>query len=123
MTADLTHTPLDIATKDTVTIRDIGTLVRDARKAKELKQDALAREVGLRGASYIAHIERGRSVPSFQIAWKLERHLDLTPGTLGLPLLKYRLQEACMQILRDAAESGYRSNVKMMFHDGPLSRR
>lgn len=71
----------------------LGPLIRQARARAGLKQDDLARQVGCTGA-YVTMLEKGRSLPSPQMAIKLERALRLRSGALLRRVLALRLQDS-----------------------------
>jgi len=59
--------------------------VRDARKARDLSQEALALVAGI-DRTYVSGIERGRRNPSLSMIVKLARHLETTPAALLTPV-------------------------------------
>ncbi|NOS67935.1 MAG: helix-turn-helix domain-containing protein [Candidatus Peribacteraceae bacterium] len=86
----------------------IGNLVRDAREQLDLKGDALARMVDC-DPSYITKIEKGRSIPSPEMAVKFEKALQLKPNELLHMVLKAR-GVPDVGMVRDAGP-GYRGDV------------
>jgi transcriptional regulator with XRE-family HTH domain len=59
--------------------------VRDARKARDLSQEALALVAGI-DRTYVSGIERGRRNPSLSMIVKLAEHLETTPAALLTPV-------------------------------------
>ena len=56
---------------------EFGKNVRDFRKTHEIKQEALAAEVGCSN-SHISHIETGKTIPSLKIAVHIAKALGTT---------------------------------------------
>jgi len=77
-----------------------GTLIRNARDRAELKQESLAQLVGC-APSYITKLEKGRSVPSLDLAMKLERALRLKPNELINRVIALKLPPGSRQVVRD----------------------
>ncbi len=80
---------------------NLGSLIRNARQRAELKQESLAQLVGC-APSYITKLEKSRSVPSLDLARKLERALRLTPHTLINRVIALKLS-AGHSVIRDAS--------------------
>ncbi|MFK8034350.1 MAG: helix-turn-helix domain-containing protein [Hyphomicrobiales bacterium] len=59
----------------------LGTNLREARKAANLSQEALALEIGI-DRTYISGIERGVRNPSLDVIVKLAERVGVEPGRL-----------------------------------------
>lgn len=59
----------------------LGTNLREARKAANLSQEALALEIGI-DRTYISGIERGVRNPSLDVIVKLAERVGMEPGRL-----------------------------------------
>ena len=62
--------------EDKETLQRIGSIIRFARKSKNLTQDQLARKAGYTKIS-LGNIERGKSAPSILFIVKLQEALDV----------------------------------------------
>jgi transcriptional regulator with XRE-family HTH domain len=67
-------------------IRDLGAVIRERRKAKNLSQEALA-EIADFDRTYISLLERGARNPSFTNLCRVAAALGVTPSELlkGIP--------------------------------------
>ena len=77
-----------------------GNLILSARERADLKQEALARLVGC-APSYITKLEKGRSIPSLDLAMKIERALHLKQNELINRVIALKLPKASRQVMRD----------------------
>lgn len=60
--------------------RTIGTRINEARKAKNLSQEELARKTGVSRTS-IVNIERGRQRLPLHLLWQIASELNAEPST------------------------------------------
>ena len=118
----LTTQSLQLAHKDIVDTRDIGSLIRKARDKRAWLQKTLGADIGC-SAAYITNLEKGAMVPTIEKAIKLEQSLNLAPGTLTTPTIKKRIELAVADILRTADELGIHAKVRLSFIDDPIPKR
>jgi len=108
---------LSVSPKDHVTKLMVGKLIREARQQAGLKQEALAAQLGIDSNSFISQVERGRLIPSLDMAHKLELALQLPAHSVASLVLKYRIKEVPDGILEDARERGLHVQVRLSFKD------
>ncbi|MBI3319706.1 MAG: response regulator [Candidatus Omnitrophica bacterium] len=82
---------------------EIGQFLRRARA--DLKQENVAQMVGCT-TSYINRLETGKTIPSPQMAMKLERALQLKQGELLHKVLQAKLQKRSARVLQEFRDMG-----------------
>lgn len=99
---------------------DLSRSIRQAREHRHLTQEALADRVGC-SAPYITILEKGRSMPSPDMAVKLERALAMKPGSLLQRTLTRRVRMPSR--ITPAVEESPPSELVPLVRVAPVSAR
>ncbi len=88
------------------TSTEISQLLVRARERADLKQDALGRLVHCT-ASYIHRLEKGKTIPSPEMAVKLERALKLKQGDLLQRVMAAKMQKRSARVVQEFKDRGF----------------
>lgn len=61
--------------KDIIALR-IGLRIKNMRKRAGLTQNELTELIGINSRSHLSDIEKGKKMPSLELLYKIEAHLD-----------------------------------------------